>query len=202
MRQLIERHAAGRSFVDVGCMWNVDGAYAFHAFDRGATQVTGIDLLAATEAFVAENARRGSPVTIVQGDVNDPALTERLGKVDVVFCSGVLYHVPNPVATLQQLRALCRETLILGSATIRERRTPQTAVYYPFLDARARGRMTYRTPHLKVGLDTAMRDDWLYANWFWGLTPSCVQAMLRTAGFEPFEVHHFRHAVCVVAGVT
>src|SRR5437899_12309912 len=67
LRMLIERHAPGRSFADVGCMWNVDGAYAFHALDKGAVQVTGIDLMAPSERLQAENARRGSRVTFVQG---------------------------------------------------------------------------------------------------------------------------------------
>jgi 2-polyprenyl-3-methyl-5-hydroxy-6-metoxy-1,4-benzoquinol methylase len=198
LRMLIERHAPGTSFVDVGCMWNVDGAYAFHAVDKGAVQVTGIDLQAASERFHAENARRGSRVTFVQGDINDPTLPERLGRTDVVFCSGVLYHVPNPLTTLEQLRALCRRTLILGSATIPEQGIPQLAVYYPFLDARFHGKLVPRTDHARVGLDTAFRHDSYYANWFWGLTLSCLRAMLETVGFETLEVYTWRRAVCVV----
>jgi len=198
LRMLIERYVPGYSFADVGCMWNVDGAYAFHALDKGAVQVTGIDLMAPSERFQAENARRGSRVTFVQGDINDPKLPERLGRVDVVFCSGVLYHMPNPVGTLEQLRAMCRRTLILGSATIPEQGIPQLAVYYPFLDARFHRRLLRRIDHARVGLDTAFRRDWPYANWFWGLTPSCVQAMLRTVGFEVQEVHTWRGAVCIV----
>ncbi len=198
LRMLIERYVPGHSFADVGCMWNVDGAYAFHALDKGAVQVTGIDLMAPSERFQAENARRGSRVTFVQGDINDPKLPERLGRVDVVFCSGVLYHMPNPVRTLEQLRAMCRRTLILGSATIPEQAIPQLAVYYPFLDTRFHRRLVRRIDHARAGLDTAFRRDWVYANWFWGLTPSCVQAMLRTVGFEVQEVHTWRRAVCVV----
>jgi len=76
LRMLIERHVPGHSFADVGCMWNVDGAYAFHALDQGAVQVTGIDLMAPSERFQAENARRGSRIAFVQGDINDPKLLE------------------------------------------------------------------------------------------------------------------------------
>jgi SAM-dependent methyltransferase len=198
LRMLIERLAPGRSFVDVGCMWNVDGAYAFHALDQGAVGVTGIDVMGATDHFHAENARRGSRVTFVQADINDPTLPARLGKVDVVFCSGVLYHMPNPLTTLEQLRALCGRTLILGSATIPELHIPQVAVYYPFLDARFHRTLVRRTDHTKFGLDTAFRHDWRYANWFWGLTPSCVRAMLATTGFDTLEVYTWRSAVCIV----
>jgi len=198
LRMLIERHAPGHSFVDVGCMWNVDGTYAFHALDQGAVRVTGIDVQGATERFHTENRRRGSRVAFVEGDINDPTLPERLGRFDVVFCSGVLYHMPNPLTTLEQLRALCGRTLILGSATIPEQGIPQLALYYPFLDARFHRKLVPRIDWVKFGLDTTFRHDWYYANWFWGLTPSCAQAMLRTVGFEVQEVHNWRRALCVV----
>ena len=51
----------------------------------------------------------------MQGDINDPDLPARLGRFDVVFCSGIIYHVPNPVLTLEQLRRLCGRVLILAS---------------------------------------------------------------------------------------
>lgn len=38
--ELITQHVAGRSFLDVGCMWSVDGALCFAAEDAGATAVT------------------------------------------------------------------------------------------------------------------------------------------------------------------
>ena len=34
--ELIAKHVAGRSFVDVGCMWTIDGALCFAAEDAGA----------------------------------------------------------------------------------------------------------------------------------------------------------------------
>ncbi|MDQ9579608.1 hypothetical protein, partial [Serratia marcescens] len=42
---IVREHAAGRSFVDVGCMWNVHGRIAFVAEEAGATAVTGADLM-------------------------------------------------------------------------------------------------------------------------------------------------------------
>ena len=198
LRMLIERHAPGRSFVDVGCMWNVDGAYAFHALDNGAAKVTGVDVQGASERFQAENARRGSRVSFMKADINDATLPAKLGKVDVVFCSGVLYHVPSPLRTLERLLAICGQRLILGSATIPEQRIPQMAVYYPFLDERAHRRLVPHNDWTKVGVDTPFHRDWYYANWFWGLTPSCVRAMLATVGFEVLESYTWRRAICVV----
>src|SRR4051794_19232562 len=110
--ELISRFAGGRSFLDVGCMWSVHGALCFFAEEAGATEVTGLDVMAATPEFEAERERRGSGVRFVQGDVHDAGVVE---PHDVVWCSGVLYHVPNPLLTLERLRALTRETLLLAT---------------------------------------------------------------------------------------
>ncbi|HVS28448.1 MAG TPA: hypothetical protein VHE14_02790, partial [Solirubrobacteraceae bacterium] len=49
--ELLARHAPGASFADIGCMWSVDGRYAFMAERAGATSVTGCDVMAPTAAF-------------------------------------------------------------------------------------------------------------------------------------------------------
>jgi SAM-dependent methyltransferase len=179
-------------------MWNVDGAYLFYALDSGAVGATGVDVRDVTEEFNAQNERRGSRARFFRGDVNDASLVERVGPADVVFCSGVLYHMPNPILTLEQLKRLSRPLLILGSATIPELAVPHGAIYYPFLDERARRALTYRTPHPKIGLDTDYRPEWDYSNFFWGLTPSCIDAMLQTVGFRVVERFKWRHSLCVV----
>ena len=197
-RALIAAHAPGRTFIDVGCMWSVHGAYAFHAVESGATAVTGVDLMSPSPEFVTRNLASNGAVRFVQGDINDASTTAVLGKADVVFCAGVLYHAPNPLLTLEQLRRICGETLILGSATIPEQRQPQTAVFLPYLDERRRRALTYRSADVKIGLDTEFARDQSYANWFWGLTASAVEAMLRAAGFEVRERYLHRRSVCLV----
>src|SRR5436309_2492635 len=114
-RRLIAEHAPGRSFVDVGCMWNVHGAYAFHAVRSGASPVSAMDLMPASPEFVRENTALDERVRFVCGDVNDANVIADVGRHDVVFCAGVVYHVPNPMLTLERLRALCGRTLILAS---------------------------------------------------------------------------------------
>jgi hypothetical protein len=198
LRAVIARHAPRRTFIDVGCMWNVDGAYAFWALENGASEVTGLDVRDPTEACNAENLRRGSRVRFVTGDINDPTLAERLGAFDVVFCSGVLYHMPDPHQTLVRLRDICTRFLILGSAVIPELSVPQGAVFYPYIPERHRRRLAYRTPTTKVGLDTPYRPEWDYSNYYWGLTVSCIEAMVRVVGFVPRERYTWRHALCLV----
>ena len=185
--ELIARHAPGRSFVDVGCMWSVDGALAFAAEDAGATSVTGVDVMGETPAYQAEHARRGSSVRFVQGDLHDPATVERVGVHDVVWCSGVLYHAPHPLLTLERLRALTGRTLLLATETAREqRRRPNTIRFAPPPGAH---------PAHTEPFDPARG----YVNWYFLPTPSALRAMLAATGFAVVEEHLRPHHATVVA---
>src|SRR4051795_8279495 len=129
---VVRRHAAGKSFADVGCMWKVNGRIAFVAEEAGATAVTGIDVLPATPEFEAEHARRHSKVRFVHGDLNDAATVAAAGPHEVVWCSGVLYHAPDPIQTLTRLRELTTELLILQTMVIPELPgARQGLVFYP-----------------------------------------------------------------------
>ena len=75
--ELIAEHVAGRSFVDVGCMWTIHGALCFAAEDAGAASVTGVDVMAPSPQFVAERERRGSRVRFVRGDLHLPRRSPR-----------------------------------------------------------------------------------------------------------------------------
>ncbi len=199
-RELIARHVPGRSLVDVGCMWDVNGEYAFLAADRGAVSVTGIDVGPATPEFLRRNAVLSNPVRFVEADLNDPEIEIRAGGVfDVVFCSGVLYHVPNPVFSLGQLRKLCREILILTSATMPERDVPNIAVLIPGLDERWRARLAHPSRHNRIGLDSSFDPTRGYGNWVWLPTPSCLRAMMALAGFAVREFYPSRRVTTVVA---
>jgi len=185
--ELIARHVGGRSFVDVGCMWSVHGALCFAAEDAGARAVTGVDVMAPSERFGAELARRGSGVRFVQGDVHDPATVERVGRHDVVWCSGVLYHAPHPLLTLERLRELTAETLLLATETIAE--TPgrrDTCVIAPT-----------RAEHPNA--EPAQRPGAGYGPWYWGISPSALRTMLGLSGFAVAEEHRTPLHVTVVA---
>jgi SAM-dependent methyltransferase len=197
-RELIAAYAPGRTLVDVGCLWNVHGAYAFHAAAHGARAVTGVDVNPATPEFERENRARGEPVRFIQADLDDPTLAERVGVHDVVYSSGVLYHMPNPLFSLEQLRRLCRETMILASACYPEGSVPHTAVFLPFLDAEERKRYQFGSAGKKLAIDTPYLPARGYANWFWAFSPSAVRALARTAGFEVVESHESRHNVTLV----
>ena len=182
---LVREHARGRSFLDVGCMWSVSGRIAFVAEESGATRVTGVDVMGRSEAFDAEHARRVSGVRFVQGDLHDPGTLAEAGVHDVVWCSGVLYHAPHPLLTLERLRSVCGERLILSTEALPE--IPGLrggCVFYPGLDDRARRAYAGVAGGRAVGLTEPFDPAEGYGNWYWGITPSALRGMLRATGFE------------------
>ena len=71
-------------------------------------------------ANVEELARRVSGATVCQADV-EQSLTG-LGRFDVVFCYGVLYHLENPVLALRNMAEVCDDLLLLETHVCDSRR--------------------------------------------------------------------------------
>ena len=46
---------------------------------------------------------------------------DETGTFEMVHCSGVLYHMPNPVSTILRLRSVTERYLILSSAVVPDR---------------------------------------------------------------------------------
>jgi hypothetical protein len=183
----VRRFAPGRSFADIGCLWGVDGEYAFQAEAAGAARVTAVDVFGPTPEFERKKQERHSRVDFVLGDVVDPRTLTAIGPTDVVLCAGVLYHHPSPFDLLVALRSICRHTLILRTSTIPEMKGfPNAAVFFPRLAARDRQLWQLSRLGLRhqAGISEEFNPDDGYGNWFWGLTPSCLRSMLNVAGFE------------------
>ena len=65
---VVRRHAAGKTFCDVGCMWKVHGRIAFVAEEVGATAVTGVDVMEPTDEFVARPTIIYTTLTCTEGN--------------------------------------------------------------------------------------------------------------------------------------
>ena len=186
LTEYVTRHAPGRTFADIGCMWGVNGRYAFQAEEAGATDVVAVDVFGPTPEFEETRTARNSRVRFVLGDITRRETLSRVGQADVVFCAGVLYHHPSPFDLLVALRQICRETLILRTSTIPEvPGLPNAAVYFPMLDADARRLWNLSSLGLlhQAGISNEFQPAEGYGNWFWGLSPSCLESLLKTAGF-------------------
>lgn len=185
--KFIKEYAPGSSFVDIGCMWGVNGEYAFLAEEAGATAVKGVDVFGPTPEFAEKKLQRNSSVEFILGDASHPATLSKIGIVDVVLCAGVLYHHPSPFDLLVALRRMCRKTLILRSSTIPEiDGLPNAAVYFPMLKEKDRKLWNLSSLGLagQLGISTPFKPEEGYGNWFWGMTPSCMKSLTETAGFR------------------
>lgn len=122
----ITRLVPGRSFADLGGLWGTVNERITPAVLAGCASATMIDeqpmgnsLWQAFDAHCA--ARRVRGYARVQANLDDPALPDRVGRFDVLHCSGVIYHCPDPYHSLRQLRKLTGQHLLLGSMTVPER---------------------------------------------------------------------------------
>lgn len=182
--ELIKEYALGKSFADIGCMWEVNGFFSFLAEECGARRVVCVDIFPESEEFLREKSKRNSAVEFVQGDLHLQETINKIGLCDVVFCSGVLYHSPNPLETLSKLRWICKQRLILSTALVPEMLGIRNgAIFYPFLNEKQR-RVWSQGEGNRPAINVPYEPEAGYANWFWGFSPSCVESMLECAGFE------------------
>jgi hypothetical protein len=193
--RFIDTYAPRRSFADIGGMFGIDGEIALRAAAAGASRVTLFDAGEATSTFRERAEAQGTQIRVVQGDLEDPVAIREIGPHQIVWCAGVVYHTPNPVNQLMRLREITTELLFLSSATIPEvPGFPQACVYYPYLDPRHRAPFArgVADPAMCFGLGTPFDDRPMYGhgNFWWGITPSALRAMLRTARFEVIEEIH------------
>lgn len=197
--RLIERLTPGRSFLDLGGMYSVAGEVSFRAERAGATRVVLFDGMDPSDEFDAKHREAGSSVTYVQGDLHDPDDIDALGRFDVVWCAGVIYHSPNPYLQLLHLRRITNEHLLIGTHVIPEVPGMENAcIFYPGRSSAAEG--AFARAHSEEvaaafpGMTSPFSKQLLlgYANMWWGLTPSAVTSMLRYTGFEVYE--QFRYS--------
>lgn len=114
----------GRSFAEVGGLWGTVNERISVAHRLGAGSLTMIDAAPAGDlgwtAFEERMRKFGVPVvTCTSSDVIRLAEAPDPPLFDVVHCSGVLYHVPEPLRLLLALKRLTREHLVLTSVVAR-----------------------------------------------------------------------------------
>jgi hypothetical protein len=183
----MDENARGRSFVDIGTMWGSQWG-AFDAEDRGASRVSALDVTPPTEACLAEQERRGTHVRFVTGDLHDTDVLRELGAHDVVLCSGVLYHSPNPCLTLERLRSITGQYLLLATQATQEvPGIPNACIFYPGLTDEQRLAFAAPIGGVADGLTTPFDAALDYSNWWWGISRSALHGMLESVGWEVLE---------------
>lgn len=170
-RKLHLPNLTGKTVLDIGT-W--DGYYAFLAEQAGAARVLAIDTWQwdGRTGFDYAHSALGSHVESLEIDVMDLS-PERVGRFDVVFFLGVLYHLRHPLLALERVVSVVNDLLVLESYTC----SPDQIGREKFLETR---------PALVFpAVDSPQVND----HKFFGPNPALVHHWLRLVGFTGTTVH-------------
>lgn len=159
----IPDNLTGKAFLDIGA-W--DGAFSFVAEERGASRIVAVNEKPKPGLELAIRAR-DSRVESAIADLNSLTPEQLGGSFDVVLFSGVLYHLPNPIAGLERVLALTQP----GGLTICETATDLNHLKEPAAALVADARST----------DNYDRN-WWRPNW------RGVVSLFEQVGFEQVQV--------------
>jgi hypothetical protein len=204
--EFIAKVVEGRSFADVGGLWGVVNEKVTVAARYKARKLTMVDISPA-ECELWQSFRDRLVASAVEQceciSEDVCALAARAAPAyDVVHCSGVLYHHPNPVQLLGSLRRITVRHLILTSAVLHETvinecgsyHLPSSgAVFVPALDRRERETL-WKHWHDDAGVgacygiseEAAWNPDDL-GPWWWLFTPRVMLAMATSVGFRVLD---------------
>ncbi len=172
---LIPSDLSGKTVLDIGCN---GGFYSLEMKKRGADRVLGIDVDSDYLAQARFAARASNlEIEFRQLSVYDIAsLGERF---DIVLFMGVLYHLRYPLLALDLIYAhVARDSLIFQSMLRGSDQLFALADDYPFEEQDIFYQLGM--PHLTF-IEHSFAGD--CTNW-WIPNRSCVEAMLRSSGFE------------------
>jgi hypothetical protein len=208
VNEVIRQLVPGRSFADIGGLWGTLNERVTPAILAGCASAIMVDEQEAGnylwQAFDAHCAMRGvSGYRCVSAELNAPDLPARLGCFDVLHCSGVLYHCPDPYASLRQLWRLTGRHLLLGSMTV-PNRIANAAGVLDFSEGRMLALPAARGSALAVirrhfddhameavNINVAQGTPWYLPNgaanhapWWWLFTAETLAAMAEAVGFR------------------
>lgn len=203
----IGRVVHGRTFADVGGLWGTINEKVSVAARSKAASLAMIDI-SPNEADLWQHfrARLGSfgvdSCECISADVCAIASADKPPRYDVVHCSGVLYHHPNPISVLEALRRITGEYLILTSAVTQEHISnelgsydvpPSGVVFVPALSDHERAVLwKYWRENAGAGgcygisepVQWNSRD---FGPWWWLPTAHAMLAMAQCVGFRVLE---------------
>lgn len=171
----IPRDLHGKTVLDIGCN---AGFYSIEMKKRGADRVVGVDFddeYLAQARFAAEVS--GFDIEFRKLSVYDVA---QLGeKFDVVLFMGVLYHLRHPLLALDLIHEhVCRDLFVFQSMQRGSSEIEPLQGDYPFEQQEMFDRPGY--PKMYFIEKKYCGDP---TNW-WVPNMACVEAMLRSSGFE------------------
>ncbi len=176
----------GKTVLDVGA-W--DGFWTFEALRRGAKRVLAVDDFSDYLGSLKESDRRAWETfdfcrealgygedRCGRREMSVYEITEDLvGRFDVVFCFGTLYHLRHPLLALDRLSAVCDGEIYVESAILDD--------FSPYRGGLGQG---YAGGQMVAEFYPEDQYGGNHTNW-WVPTVHCLAHMVRAAGFNPVE---------------
>jgi tRNA (mo5U34)-methyltransferase len=181
----------GKTVLDIGCN---AGFYSMEMKRRGAARVVGIDT---DDAYLAQ-ARFAARVTGVDLELRNLNVYEvgKLGeKFDIVLFMGVLYHLRHPLLALDIIHdRVVDDTMVFQSMQRGSSLLDAIEPDYPFSETVVFERPGFPKMHF---IEKKYAED--PTNW-WIPNRACVEAMLRSSGFEIQQNPEPEVYICKLAG--
>ncbi|MGH8600137.1 MAG: hypothetical protein ACRET1_05700 [Burkholderiales bacterium] len=205
--QWIADLVAGKSFMDVGGLWGTKNEKISTAANAGAARTTMADIAPLGHSlwndFDAHCARLGiHGYAKRQLDIVEPPQDVSGLRHDIVHCSGIIYHVPDPYRMLANLRRVAGEHLILTSMVVPEHiKNAQgrlafptdSAVFVPSMTEATRAIVATHFRERNISIDAITRpmtESWRwpdgtpnYGPWWWLMSPAYLCGLVKVAGF-------------------
>ena len=183
----IPKDMTGMRVLDVGS-W--DGFWAFEALKRGAKEVVAIDDFSDFLGNLEESDRKAwetfdfckkalgySDEQCKRMEISVYDITEEiLGRFDIVFCFGVLYHLRHPLLALDKLSALCDREIYVETAILDD--------YSPYQGGIGHG---YQGAQYVAEFYSENQYGNNHTNW-WVPTLHCLAQLVLAAGFQTVDV--------------
>src|SRR5690625_915690 len=171
----IPEDLSGKKILDIGCN---AGFYTLKLARRGA-HVTAIDLdtnYLEQAKWIIDQFELWDKVTLKQQQVYD--LSQEDHRYDIVWFMGVLYHLRYPLLALDIINRITEEMLVIQTLTISGGGEYEEEEDYMLHD---RSQMMQPGWPKMAFIEKKFNND--PTNW-WFANQSCVEAMLRTSGFQ------------------
>lgn len=208
----IKKIVVDKSFADIGGLWGTVNEKISVAIKAQAKRAAMIDITPLNHKVWQEFHNHCSNMGItnydsLQADVTRQNLSEKIGKFDVIHCSGIIYHVPDPFSLLLNLHSVVKEYLILSSMTI------PSVIVTDDGSLTLAGGLAYSVPLLNKAqkkffatyfnnkklniahINGKLVENWINPNncpkfgpWWWLWTPDYLKNMLEICRFEVIEV--------------
>lgn len=199
--------APGKRFMDVGGLWGTRNEKVSVALKARARLATMADIAPLDHQLWRDFDARCAELHVsgyarTHLDIVEPPAEYTALIHDVVHCSGIIYHVPDPYRMLANLRKLTAEHLIITSMVVPEHIAnaagtlefpADQAVFVPSLRERERAIIATHFDRLQLSvaaINTPLQEAWRwpdgtpnYGPWWWLMSPPYLRGLLEVSGF-------------------